>query len=79
MCPYLRVRSSIRGTDRQDPGALVEIGIAIAQKIPVIVYDPRGECANTMVMASASLYSRILDDCLNAVFNNLTQRGARRP
>ncbi|HEY3778520.1 MAG TPA: nucleoside 2-deoxyribosyltransferase [Rhizomicrobium sp.] len=65
-------------TDK-DPGTLVEIGIAIAQKIPVVVYDPQEECPNTMVMAGAWTYSRSLDECLNGVFDALSQRRDRQP
>jgi nucleoside 2-deoxyribosyltransferase len=57
-------------TDR-DPGTLVEIGLAIGAGIPVVVFDPARENANTMVMAGASHYSNNLDSCLNAVFNLL--------
>lgn len=56
----------------RDPGTLVEIGLAIQMKIPVIVYDPRTECRNTMVMVGASCYSQSMDECLNAVFNILS-------
>ena len=35
----------------RDPGTLVEMGMAIAAEIPVVAYDPRSECQNTMVMA----------------------------
>jgi len=58
----------------RDPGTLVEIGLAIEMGIPVVVYDPDGENANTMVMAGASMYSRDLDACLNAVFSLLSKR-----
>jgi len=56
----------------RDPGTLVEIGIAIEATIPVIVYDPTGENANTMVMAGADCYSADLDECLNNVFRILS-------
>jgi nucleoside 2-deoxyribosyltransferase len=52
----------------RDPGTLVELGIAIEAGIPVVVYDPMSENANTMVMAGAHHYSTDLDSCLNAVF-----------
>jgi hypothetical protein len=39
--------------------------------IPVVVFDPTGENANTMVMAGANHYSRDMDSCLNAVFRLL--------
>jgi nucleoside 2-deoxyribosyltransferase/sugar/nucleoside kinase (ribokinase family) len=55
----------------RDPGTLVEVGIAIEAGIPVVVYDPAHENANTMVMAGAH-YSADLDGCLNAVFQILS-------
>ena len=57
----------------RDPGTLVEIGIAIEAGIPVVVYDPAGENANTMVMAGAQHYSADLDSCLNAVFSIISR------
>jgi nucleoside 2-deoxyribosyltransferase len=57
----------------RDPGTLVEIGLAIASGIPVVVYDPEGECNNTMVVAGAKCYSRDLDACLNATFISLSE------
>lgn len=57
----------------RDPGTLVEIGIAIEAGIPVVVYDPDGENANTMVMAGAQIYSQNLDSCLNGVFQILSE------
>jgi nucleoside 2-deoxyribosyltransferase len=55
----------------RDPGTLVEIGMAIEASIPVVVYDPERENANTMVMAGTQHYSADLDSCLNAVFTIL--------
>lgn len=57
----------------RDPGTLVEIGLAIASNIPVVVYDPAKECANTMVIAGSKCYSQSLDECLNATFICLSQ------
>ena len=57
----------------RDPGTLVEIGLAIARRIPVVVYDPARECANTMVIAGSDCYSDDLGTCLNAVFSLLSQ------
>lgn len=56
----------------RDPGTLVEIGLAIALGKPVITFDPRLENNNTMVIAGSKCYSTKLDDCLNAVFQNLS-------
>jgi nucleoside 2-deoxyribosyltransferase len=58
----------------RDPGTLVEIGLAIGAAIPVVVFDPIRENANTMVMAGSSHYSSDLDSCLNAVFGLLGKR-----
>lgn len=58
---------------KRDPGTLVEIGMAIEKNIPVIVFDPRKECYNTMVVAGAYHYSPSLDDCLNAVFTAISE------
>lgn len=60
----------------RDPGTLVEIGIAIEAKIPVIVYDPAKEAANTMVMAGVECYSGDLDECLNSAFRILSGASA---
>ncbi|MEJ0023253.1 MAG: hypothetical protein WDN76_07335 [Alphaproteobacteria bacterium] len=48
-------------------------GIALEAGIPVVVYDPAGENANTMVIAGAEVYSRDIDACLNAVFTTLAR------
>jgi nucleoside 2-deoxyribosyltransferase len=55
----------------RDPGTLVEVGLAIRANIPVVVFDPSRENANTMVIAGSSHYSDDLDSCLNAVFTLL--------
>ncbi|WP_233624057.1 nucleoside 2-deoxyribosyltransferase [Burkholderia vietnamiensis] len=52
----------------RDPGALVEIGMAIEMGKPVITYDPRRENENTMVVVGSSVYSADLDVCLNGTF-----------
>lgn len=56
---------------RRDPGTLVEIGIAVEANIPVVVFDPRAENTNTMVMGSAARYSSDLEACVSAVFEVL--------
>ena len=56
----------------RDPGSLVEIGLAIQMETPVVVYDPRNECQNTMVVSGATCYSQSMDECLNAVFTILS-------
>jgi nucleoside 2-deoxyribosyltransferase len=57
----------------RDPGALVEIGMAIALGKPVITFDPRAENNNTMVVVGSSVYSADLDECLNGTFNTLAK------
>lgn len=57
----------------KDPGTLVEIGIALEAHLPVIVFDPYRENANTMVIAGARHYSDDLDSCLNALFEALSE------
>lgn len=63
----------------RDPGTLVEIGLALAAKIPVITYDPLRENANTMVLAGSSVYSDNLDTCLNGVFEAMSKLRVARP
>lgn len=58
----------------RDPGTLVEVGLAIEAGIPVVVFDPGGENANTMVMAGSAHYSGDLESCLNAVFSLLSEK-----
>jgi nucleoside 2-deoxyribosyltransferase len=60
----------------RDPGTLVEIGLAIAYGIPVVVYDVDAECNNTMVVAGSACYSPSLDACLNATFECLSRARA---
>jgi hypothetical protein len=52
----------------------VEIGLAIAAGIPVVVFDPTGENANTMVIAGADHYAIEMDSCLNAIFRLLSYK-----
>ena len=60
----------------RDPGTLVEIGLAIAAGIPVVVFDPTGENANTMVIAGADHYAIEMDSCLNAIFRLLSYKAS---
>jgi nucleoside 2-deoxyribosyltransferase len=57
----------------RDPGTLVEVGLALAVKKPVITYDPLKENANTMVMAGSMVYSDKLDTCLNGLFEAMSR------
>lgn len=58
----------------RDPGTLVEIGLATALGIPVVVYDPSGQSSNTMVMAGNASYSSDLGISLNATFSVLGRK-----
>ena len=62
----------------RDPGTLVEIGLALAAKAPVITYDPLVENANAMVMAGSRVYSDNLGICLNGVFEAMSELRAER-
>jgi len=57
----------------RDPGTLVEVGWAQALSKPVVVFDPRRENNNTMVVAGSTAYSCDLDECLNELFRVLSQ------
>lgn len=52
----------------RDPGTLVEVGYALAKGMPVVVFDPNRECANTMVIAGAHPYSTDLEECITGVY-----------
>lgn len=62
----------------RDPGTLVEVGLASQLGLPIVVYDPRRECHNAMVVGSAACYSDDWDECLNAVFSALSQGDEER-
>ena len=57
----------------RDPGTLVEVGMAIALGKPVITYDPRNENNNTMVVVGSVVYSAVLEECLNGVFDAMAK------
>ncbi len=54
-----------------DPGTLVEIGMAAERGMPVIVYDPFGIVRNPMVTESAAEISTSLDVVIGAVFREV--------
>lgn len=58
----------------RDPGTLVEVGIAQALSKPVVIFDPRRENANTMLMGSGDVYATDLDTCLNGLFDALARQ-----
>jgi hypothetical protein len=51
-----------------DPGTLIEIGIACERGMPVIVYDPFGRASNLMLTELPTLISTSLDDVVTKVF-----------
>lgn len=57
----------------RDPGTLVEIGLAIEMRKPVVTFDPRGENRNTMVVTGSATYSSDIDVCLNGLFEALSK------
>lgn len=57
----------------RDPGTLVEMGMAMAGKKPVVTFDPRWENNNTMVAGGSASYSDDLDTCLNGLFIEMSK------
>jgi nucleoside 2-deoxyribosyltransferase len=51
-----------------DPGTLIEIGIALEKGIPVIVFDPFKKAENLMLTELPALVSSDLDEVLAGVF-----------
>ena len=51
-----------------DPGTLIEIGLAAGLKIPVIVYDPYRKAHNLMLTQLPNLISANLDEIIAKVF-----------
>lgn len=62
---------------QRDPGTLVEMGMAMALKIPVVTFDPLLENKNTMVLCGSNCYASDLDQCLNATFVSLSKQRKR--
>lgn len=52
-----------------DPGTLIEIGLASAKGIPVLVYDPKEKAENVMLMHVPELVSSSLDRIITATFD----------
>jgi hypothetical protein len=61
----------------RDPGTLVEVGMAIALGKPIVTYDPRNENNNTMVVVGSVVYSPVLEECLNGVFDAMAKLRAK--
>jgi nucleoside 2-deoxyribosyltransferase len=56
-----------------DPGTLIEIGIAVERGIPVIVYDPYGLADNLMLTQLPKLVSNDLDAVISATFEQASK------
>jgi len=51
-----------------DPGTLIEIGMAVQRGMPVVVYDPYHRAENLMLTQLPNLVSSSLDEVITAVF-----------
>ncbi|MDQ8747731.1 nucleoside 2-deoxyribosyltransferase [Elizabethkingia miricola] len=51
-----------------DPGTLVEIGIASERKIPVLLYDPYNIAKNCMLTNSCKIVTNNMDEIISEVF-----------
>ena len=52
-----------------DPGTLIEIGLAAAKGIPVLVFDPFNKAQNVMLLHVPELVSGSLDQIITATFD----------
>ncbi|HEY0375342.1 MAG TPA: nucleoside 2-deoxyribosyltransferase [Pyrinomonadaceae bacterium] len=55
-----------------DPGTLIEIGIAVERGMPVVVYDPYDQAENLMLTELPSLISSNLDLVISKVFTHIS-------
>jgi nucleoside 2-deoxyribosyltransferase len=62
-----------------DPGTLIEIGLAIERKIPVIVFDPFSRATNLMLTELPTLVSSDLDKVLTEIFVQSAKITNERP
>jgi nucleoside 2-deoxyribosyltransferase len=60
-----------------DPGTMVEIGIAVQRRMPVIVYDPYGRADNLMLTQLPDLVTTSLDEAISGVFRYSASGGRR--
>jgi len=51
-----------------DPGTLVEIGIASEKQIPVLLYDPYNIAKNCMLTHSCSIVTNNMDEIISETF-----------
>ncbi|MDL2290356.1 nucleoside 2-deoxyribosyltransferase [Paludibacteraceae bacterium OttesenSCG-928-F17] len=52
-----------------DPGTLIEIGIAVERGIPVVVFDPNKTATNCMLTQAPDLLTSDIDELITFVFN----------
>ena len=51
-----------------DPGTLVEIGIAAERNIPVLLYDPYNIAKNCMLTHTCSIVTNNMDEIISETF-----------
>jgi nucleoside 2-deoxyribosyltransferase len=51
-----------------DPGTLIEIGLALERNMPTLVYDPYGRASNLMLTQLPNVVSSDLDEVIAGVF-----------
>lgn len=56
-----------------DPGTLIEIGIAAERNMPVFVYDPYNRASNCMLTQLPELVSSDLDEIISALFSSYSK------
>lgn len=56
-----------------DPGTLIEIGVAAERKIPTFVYDPKNIAQNCMLTQIPNLVSSDLDEIISEVFSSASK------
>lgn len=57
-----------------DPGTLIEIGLAAQRGIPTLVYDPNGIADNCMLTELPTLVSSYMDEIVSRVFNEYSKQ-----
>jgi nucleoside 2-deoxyribosyltransferase len=60
-----------------DPGTLIEIGVAVQRGIPTIVYDPYKKAKNLVLTELPQLISSNLDIVITAVFDEIAKRNKK--
>lgn len=57
-----------------DPGTLIEVGLALERKLPVIIFDPYRKVRNPMLTELATTVSSTLDGVVAALFEQVGHR-----